>query len=122
MSGQNPNLSTTERVGSAAIGTALSLLVFRRGGGPVLRSLAAVAGLGLLARSLAGHCAVKAAVTGQSTLGQGVRAQWRRMSGRPETDVVDPQEAVEENANPAAVQEGLPVNGALSPRSSVPTS
>ena len=111
MSGQRGNLSRAERTWSAVIGTALSLLVLRRGS-PALRSLTAAAGLGLLARAIAGHCAVKAAMTGQTSVGQGLRDQWRRMSGRP-TDFFDAQEDVEEHGDPAAVQEGLPVDETL---------
>ena len=111
MSGQRGNLSRAERTWSAVIGTALSLVVLRRGS-PALRSLTAAAGLGLLARAIAGHCAVKAAMTGQASVGQGLREQWRRMSGRP-TDSFDAQEDVEEHGDPAAVQEGLPVNDTL---------
>jgi len=98
------NLSGTERAWSAAIGTALSMLVFRRSG-PVLRTLAALAGAGLLARAAAGHCAVKAALTGESSIGDGLRDQWTRMSGTP-SDSLDAQEAVEELGDPTAVEEG----------------
>jgi uncharacterized membrane protein len=110
-SGQRGNLSQAERTWSAVIGTALSLLVLRRSS-PALRSLTAAAGLGLLARAIAGHCAVKAAMTGQASVGQDLRDQWRRMSGRP-TDSFDAQEDVEEHGDPAAVQEGLSVSETL---------
>ena len=90
MSGQRGNLSEMERLGSAVIGTALSLLLFRSGR-PVLRSLAAMAGAGFLARAVAGHCAVKAAIVGQGRM-------------------LDAEEAVEERADPAAVEEGVSAN------------
>jgi len=102
------NLSGAERTWSAVIGTALSLFVLRRGS-PALRSLAAAAGAGLLARAVAGHCGVKAAIKGQTSLGEGFREQWNRMSGR-QTKSFNAQEAVEEQTDPVAVQEGLPAN------------
>jgi hypothetical protein len=104
MSGQSGNLSGTERTWSAIFGTALSLLVLRRGN-PVLRSLAVAAGAGLLARAVAGHCGVKAALTGETSLGKGLQRQWRSMSGG-QTETFDAQENVEERADPVAVQEG----------------
>ncbi len=102
---QRGNLSGTERAVSAGIGAGLSLLVLRSGS-PILRALAAVTGLALLARAAAGHCAVKAAVNGESSIGQGLRDQWDRMSGT-QARYPDPQEAIEEQADPAAVEEGL---------------
>lgn len=99
------NLSGTERGVSAGIGTALSLLVLRSGS-PILRALAGVAGLALLARAMAGHCAVKAAITGESSIGDGLRDQWNRMS-RTQTGLSDVQEAVEERGDPAAMEEGF---------------
>jgi len=94
---------------SAGLGTGVSLLMLRSGN-PILRALAAVTGLALLARAAAGHCAVKAAVTGESSIGEGLRDQWNRMSGR-QTRSVDAQEAVEEQADPAAVEEGFTRGG-----------
>lgn len=73
------NLSSTERTWSAVAGATLTLLALRRGH-PILRSLAAIAGANLIARSAAGHCAVKAALTGETSLGEGLRDQWSRMS------------------------------------------
>lgn len=73
------NLSGTERTWSAVAGATLTLLAFRRGH-PILRALAGIAGASLIARSAAGHCAVKAALTGETGLGQGLRDQWSRMS------------------------------------------
>jgi Protein of unknown function (DUF2892) len=102
------NLSGTERTWSTVLGTALSLLVFR-GGSPVVRSLAGLAGAALLARAFAGHCGMKAAMTGQASLGEGLRDQWNRMSGG-RAEQFDAQEDVEEWADPAALEEGLAVN------------
>jgi DUF2892 family protein len=102
---QGGNLSGTERAVSAGIGTGLSLLVLRSGS-PILRALAGVTGLALLARAFAGHCAVKAAVTGESSIAEGMRNQWNKMSGR-QSQVSDTQEAVEERAQPEALEEGF---------------
>lgn len=102
---QRGNLSGTERAVSAGIGTGLSLLVLRSGS-PILRALAAVGGLALLARATAGHCAVKAAITGESTIGEGLRDQWNKMSGR-QAQFSNTQEAVEERGQPEALEEGL---------------
>lgn len=107
MSQHEGNLSGTERAVSAGIGAGLSLLVLRSGS-PILRALAAIAGVALLARAAAGHCAVKAAVTGESSIGEGLRDQWDRMSGsRLRSRSSDAQEAVEEQANPQAMEEGF---------------
>lgn len=78
MTQANGNLSSGERTVSAILGVAFSLLALRRGGG-VGRAVAGAAGAALLARSFAGHCAVKAAVTGESSFGEGVAEQWRHM-------------------------------------------
>jgi hypothetical protein len=72
------NLGTGERALSALFGAALSILAMRRGGG-LTRAASAVAGLSLLSRAAAGHCAMKASLTGQSTLRQGLADQWERM-------------------------------------------
>ena len=104
MSGHSGNLNETERTWSAVIGTALSLVVLRRGN-PVLRSLALAAGTGLLARAVAGHCGVKSALAGETSLTEGLRNQWRSMSGG-QIETFDAQENVEERADPVAVQEG----------------
>jgi hypothetical protein len=74
----NGNLGSGERVVSAILGAAFSLLALRRGDG-VTRAVAGVTGAALLARSFAGHCAVKAAMTGESSLSEGVAEQWRHM-------------------------------------------
>lgn len=100
------NLSGTERAVSAGIGTGLSLLVLRSGS-PVLRAVAALAGVALFARAMAGHCAIKAAMTGESSIGAGLRDQWDRMSGGREPQVSSAQEAVEERADPEAIEEGI---------------
>ncbi len=73
---QTGNLSNTERTWSALIGASLSLLAVRRSS-TILRSLGAITGMALLARALAGHCGVKAALSGHTSLAEGLRDQWR---------------------------------------------
>jgi uncharacterized membrane protein len=76
MYSQPGNLSNGERIASAAFGVGLTMLAVRRGG-PLLRLLAGVAGTSLIGRAVAGHCGMKAAVTGQSSLKEGMQEQWR---------------------------------------------
>jgi uncharacterized membrane protein len=76
MYSQRGNLSNGERIASAVFGVGLTILAARRGG-PLLRLLTGVAGTSLLGRAIAGHCGMKAAVTGQSTLKEGMQQQWR---------------------------------------------
>jgi hypothetical protein len=78
----NGNLGSGERVVSALLGLAFSLLALRRDSGGVTRAVAGVTGAALLARSFAGHCAVKAAVTGESSLSEGVAEQMRHIKRR----------------------------------------
>jgi uncharacterized membrane protein len=73
---QRGNLSKGERFASAIFGVGLTMMAARRGG-PVFRLLAGLAGTSLIGRAVAGHCGMKAAVTGQSTLKQGMQEQWR---------------------------------------------
>lgn len=78
---QHPgNLSDTERVLSALMGLSLSVLALRRGS-PTLRAINGAVGTALLARAVAGHCGVKAALAGRSSLGRGMADQWHRMRG-----------------------------------------
>ena len=80
MTHQSGNLSNTERTVSTLLGSALALVAARRGS-PIIRALAGTASAALLARAYAGHCALKAALTGQTSLTGGMADQWRRMSG-----------------------------------------
>jgi hypothetical protein len=73
------NLSGGERIGSALLGAGLTLLAARRGG-PLFRVFSGVVGSSLIGRAFAGHCAMKAAWTGQSSLGQGIADQWQHTS------------------------------------------
>jgi len=81
MTEQTGNLSTTERILSGAIGSALALLAFqsRR---PLFRVAAGLAGSALLTRAAAGHCAAKSALQGHSTLAQGVHDQFIHLTQR----------------------------------------
>jgi len=75
------NLSPSERTFSTLVGLGLCL-VGTQGRSAGLRLLASVAGLALLTRAAAGHCAVKSALQGRTTLAQGVRDQWCHLSRR----------------------------------------
>lgn len=79
MNRSSGNLSGGERAFSAISGVALSIFGASRGG-PILRVLASTAGAALLARAFAGHCAMKAALSGESTLREGALEQWRQTS------------------------------------------
>jgi hypothetical protein len=79
MTQQTGNLSDTERVWSTLLGVGASLLAVRRGS-PWLRSLGAAAAVGLLSRAFAGHCGIKSAICGTTSLRDGLREQWSQMS------------------------------------------
>lgn len=70
------NLSNGERFASAIFGVGLTMVAARRGG-PLFRLLAGLAGTSLIGRAVAGHCGMKAAITGQSSFKQGMQDQWR---------------------------------------------
>jgi hypothetical protein len=100
------NLSDNERTWSAVIGTAVPLLLMRRGS-PLLSTLAAAAGIGLVARAFTGHCAVKEAINRRVLAASemaGERNQQRSRHGGG-TWEPDAQEYVEERADPQGVQE-----------------
>jgi uncharacterized membrane protein len=71
------NLSRGERIGSALLGVGVSLLLTRRAG-PVMRLVGGTLAASLFGRAFAGHCAMKAALTGESSLKQGFADQWER--------------------------------------------
>src|SRR5690349_9005663 len=116
---QTGNLSNTERTWSALLGASLSLLAMRRGS-TTLRSLEAVAGAALVARALAGHCGMKAAMTGHTSLGEGLRDQFRRLwpqrsqaeHGLPGS----PLHSAKSEAVDAAVEESFPASDAPASR------
>jgi ferritin-like metal-binding protein YciE len=75
------NLTERERWISTLLGVGLTLGALPRGG--LLRRVALSAGgLMLLGRGIAGYCGAKAAVTGEASLGEGVREQWQRLRAR----------------------------------------
>jgi uncharacterized membrane protein len=73
------NLSRGERIGSAVLGLGMMLLMRR--GSPLLRIAGGALAASLISRAVAGHCAMKAAVTGESSLRQGLTDQWQRTVG-----------------------------------------
>lgn len=79
---QTGNLSSSERSISALAGAA-SLLTATARVPLVWKGLFALAGLGLIARAAAGHCAVKSVLRGDASIGESVAAQWSRL--RPGT-------------------------------------
>ncbi|MGH8177812.1 MAG: DUF892 family protein [Steroidobacter sp.] len=73
------NVGAAERWLSAVTGLGL-LLSATRGRGVVGRLARGGAGLSLMARGATGYCAMKGALQGQSTVGEGLREQWRRFT------------------------------------------
>jgi uncharacterized membrane protein len=73
------NLSRGERIGSAVLGLGMMLLMRR--GSPILRIAGGTLAASLISRAFAGHCAVKAAMTGETSLRQGLTDQWQRTVG-----------------------------------------
>lgn len=72
------NLGVAERWLSAAAGVGLLLSAMRGGAlGRLARGSAAVS---LLTRASTGYCAVKSAVQGETTLQDGLRQQWQRLT------------------------------------------
>ncbi len=72
------NLGSTERWLSAAAGIGLLLSAGR--GGTLGRLARGGAALSLLTRASTGYCAVKSTLQGESTLPDGLRQQWQRLS------------------------------------------
>jgi hypothetical protein len=77
---QAGNLSLAERAGSAAIALVVGALA-RRGASPLTRLVAGTIGAGLVARAIAGHCGVKAAYQGHSSLSSGMWDQAKCLFG-----------------------------------------
>ncbi len=78
MRAQTGNLTLNERGVSAVLGLALTVLGLRRGNFLVRAAALSAAGT-LLARVAAGHCALKAAWKGDSSLREGLTEQARRL-------------------------------------------
>lgn len=72
---QRGNLGPTERWISIVSGAGLLFASLMRGN-LFSRYAGAAAGLSLLARGTAGHCGVKAAITGETTMREGLRDEW----------------------------------------------
>jgi hypothetical protein len=75
MQERSGNLTSGERGLSALVGLGLCL-VGTQGRSAGVRLLSSIAGLGLLARAAAGHCAAKSALSGHTSLTQGIHDQW----------------------------------------------
>jgi hypothetical protein len=69
---QPQNLSAAERGASGAFAALLSVIALRRTH-PLVRTLSAVVGLGLLVRAVTGYCGIKAAVGGERSETAAVR-------------------------------------------------
>lgn len=79
MAAQHGNLSRAERTTSTLVGVGFTLMALSRV--PLaLRLLSGIFAGGLFARAAAGHCAVKSALAGDTTLVQGLRDQWRSVA------------------------------------------
>jgi uncharacterized membrane protein len=79
----NGNLSRGERIGSTVIGLG-ALWLLGRGRSPLAKIAGGTVGVSLISRALAGHCAMKAALRGQSSFRQGLSDQWshtKQMAG-----------------------------------------
>lgn len=78
MAYQTGNLSSDERRLSTLYGLGFGLVAVQRGSF-LVRFLSAITSAGLLVRAASGHCAVKAAVQGHTSLREGVTDQWSHM-------------------------------------------
>lgn len=76
MNPRTGNLSAAERVGSALLGAVIPSLLFRTRH-PIVRAVGGAVVSGLIARAVAGHCGLKSALTGHTTVRDGLRDQWR---------------------------------------------
>ena len=103
------NLSSTERAASAAVGVLFGLASLTRGG-PLLRSASAMTAGALLVRALSGHCALKAALRGDSSLAEGVRDQVRGLSSDPLVQTHGRPGSALHTARGAAVDEAVAVS------------
>lgn len=75
------NINSAERWLSVIAGTGLALSALRRGG-MLSRILGSAAALSLISRGTTGYCAMKAAIQGQTSLRQGIREQFQRVSAQ----------------------------------------
>lgn len=105
---QTGNLSPTERTVSTVLGAALALIAGRRGN-PIVRMVAGAASGALFARAHAGHCGMKAALTGQTTLAGGLSDQWQRMT-RPHLPSDTLSRAAQSNAVDESSEQSFPAS------------
>lgn len=119
MSVQAGNLSPAERGTSTLFGIALSILALGRGA-PLVRVLSGVAAASLLSRAFAGHCGVKAAINGHSSLREGLSDQWNRMTGQASRAVHglpgSPAHASKSQAVDESIAESFPASDAPASR------
>jgi hypothetical protein len=84
MASHHGNLSDQERTASAIIGVGLTALSLSRSP-TVVRLLSGLLAASLFARAAAGHCAVKSALAGHTTLAGGIQDQWESLRNRSGT-------------------------------------
>jgi hypothetical protein len=102
---QTGNLSPNERSISALAGAA-SLVAAARA--PfLLKGILALAGVGLIARAAAGHCAVKSVLRGDAPLGRSVADQWSRLRPRTTGRAVGSAGATQHERQSRAIDESV---------------
>jgi hypothetical protein len=100
------NLTSVERIASGFLGLLLGAVALR-GGRSWVRASAAVAGASLLARAASGHCAIKAATLGHSSLAEGVKDQWRGLRRSADVGVHGRPGSPLHRARSQSVDEGI---------------
>lgn len=110
---QTGNLSPRERSISALTG-AVTLLTATARVPLVWKGVLALAGIGLIARATAGHCAVKSVLRGEASIRDSVAAQWSRMRPGRERRAGDlpgsPQYERKSRAVDESVEESFPAS------------
>jgi hypothetical protein len=91
MTSANGNLGRNERLMSLGAGALLTALATR--GGPVGKVVYGVGALAFFGRAMAGHCAMKASIKGESSLREGFGQQWQHMKSRMRREGSDPNRA-----------------------------
>lgn len=106
------NLSTAERIASLVLGLGLAAVALRRPRA-LLSTAVGTAALSMLARSAAGHCGVKSALAGHSSLRDGLIDQWRCLVGRKRAGTGlpgSPKHTHQSRAVDQAVDESFPAS------------